>query len=120
MCTDCPAGRYSDTTGAASCKLCEENTYSDTAGAEKCESCVSPAFTTRAGAQKCEMCPVGTYRVVPQNGAPNAIARCAECPSFGAMCSGGNISAMEGFYVNRDEDGFVEVFECPDGECSGE
>ena len=63
-CTDCGIGEYSGE-GASSCLACPAGYWSDATGAAKCEPC--PAGTSKgAGAGACKDCLPNTY--APKNG----------------------------------------------------
>jgi hypothetical protein len=72
-CTDCEAGTFSASTGAASCQSCDAGTYSN-ASASQCESCGNGTFSlTRAS--ECTECAAGSF-----NHKPGA-ASCTACAS---------------------------------------
>ena len=86
-CVACPAGTYSDTTGASSsavCTNCFAGTYSDTAAASSsgaCAGCPAGTYSGTTGvssSSSCTSCPAGKYS--DTTGASLSSA-CTNCPA---------------------------------------
>ncbi|GMI51691.1 hypothetical protein TeGR_g9851 [Tetraparma gracilis] len=68
-CTECEAGKYSDTPASASCSLCGEGKFSADAGSSAalhdaesdCDVCDSGKYNGVPGSAQCEECPLGTF-----------------------------------------------------------
>jgi hypothetical protein len=64
-CDDCPAGKFSDTTGSSVCFDCPKHYFVETTGATVCQECPTFTYTTSSGsssAQTCitQLCPQGS------------------------------------------------------------
>jgi hypothetical protein len=56
-CTFCPAGKYTDVSGAYACDSCDPGTHVEVHGAIICEDCSNGKYQARAGASDCNTCP---------------------------------------------------------------
>ena len=73
---DCAAGKYSDGTGASTCKDCAAGKYSTAKGspsASTCKDCAAGKYYDGTGASTCKDCAAGKYydgtaRVLPRVG----------------------------------------------------
>ena len=80
-CTGCSAGRYGTTAGqssdASACTNCPQGKYQDTTGSTTCKGCVAGKYSASSGAiaeSTCKACSQGYYQ-------PNAFSTsCIECP----------------------------------------
>jgi hypothetical protein len=55
-CTDCPAGRFTNSFDATSCNLCEIGKYQDTPGSQSCVSCPPGTTTLATGSTSMTQC----------------------------------------------------------------
>jgi hypothetical protein len=58
-CTNCSAGKYTDTEGMSSCVDCRASTFSSQPGKMRCSECLAGFFTSTPGATHCLQCPSG-------------------------------------------------------------
>lgn len=74
-CSVCPAGKYTNTTGASSCKNCTSGTYSYGVGEPNCRYCTIGKYQNEHGAYFCKRCNPGMYS------STNALKVCFACPA---------------------------------------
>ena len=103
-CKSCPSGKYSDSSGATSCKTgCPPGTYliGGVVGGLGCRNCPSGKFKTSWG-KTCADCPAGQY--VEHADTFHWLSKCKACPAAKYTESSGSSSCktgcLPGEYVN--------------------
>ena len=103
VCSQCPAGSYSDTSGASQCDLCPAQTYGPTEGLEKCLDC---SGNEDAGMTDCQVeCPPGQIE--------NDSGNCVPCDAGTFETEGECVDCAGGTF--SDSHGSVVCTECPAG-----
>ena len=95
MCSNCPAGGYSNTAGSTVCSQCTPGKYSGAAKGTACLACAAGTFTNTPAATACAACAVGLYS--NSTGA----SRCETCaPGYTsaqcAACAAGSYKPLPG------------------------
>lgn len=127
-CLLCPAGKYSDI-GSDSCVPCPPGSYSSINGSDTCEQCPADTATSAEGSPICQPCASGKVSGPGQSFCQGCelsqyllttssydALKCEKCP-FGAVCSGGTISSVEGFWLATDNEGHKTPLRCTPGAC---
>ena len=86
-CCNCPPGRYSSTSDAASCTLCSIGTFAAFSGSLKCGGCLPGFYQSTTGGTSCTQCtsPANSYSAagvccIAGNYAPYGSTSCSKCP----------------------------------------
>ena len=124
-CTDCPIGRFQDTSGGSECKECASGQYQLDEGKPYCtkcprgyeclkpkesgQPCPAGKFQNKTGQSKCEACTEGWYQV------NEGQSRCNLCEA-GSKCSKAELNPQRcpaGEFQNKT--GQTQCEECPKG-----
>eukprot|EP01051_Picozoa_sp_SAG22_P009862 SAG22_NODE_853_length_6848_cov_6.656394_9_plen_255_part_00 len=102
FCHACPAGRFNEETGAASCVECPAGMYGDQTAAvlqvDACIDCDPGSYQDEDGETHCKQCPRGTYQIAigatfcavcttGQYQANVSATFCEQCPVNATSCS---------------------------------
>ena len=75
ICSNCPAGKYKNTTGSTACINCPAGKYQNHAGQAECINCPAGQYQNAEGQAECINCPAGKY----QN--TEGQSNCNNCPA---------------------------------------
>ena len=100
QCKLCPAGQYTNISGAASCNNCNPGTFADSVGSSSCSLCLAGSFQDQSGQSSCKLCEPGTA-----NNSEGAFS-CSACPAgrfavssgqqFCEVCNAGTFQSQQG------------------------
>ena len=108
-CTDCEAGKYTDSPNAVKCQACNPGEYQKEAGKTACLPCL-PGKYGRADRKSCDKCANGTASDQPGLDTP-----CPACPTGRAQEGEGNTACsacLAGTFRKKNSDDEITCIDC--------
>eukprot|EP01047_Picozoa_sp_COSAG01_P017230 COSAG01_NODE_908_length_12794_cov_119.794171_2_plen_1484_part_00 len=121
QCISCPAGRFSNLTGATSCDVCRPGTYAPAAstGASNCTACHPGQYDHDAdAATPCISCPAGRFS--SRSGAATSCGGVCQPGTYAPAAStrASNCTACHPGQYDHDADAATPCISCPAGRFS--